>query len=53
MTDADLAVEVFGERLQIDVGSINVPIELGAGRGTHVSGRHRDGNARDLIRRCY
>ena len=27
--------------------------ELGAGRSTHVSGRHRDGNARDLIRRCY
>ena len=41
--DADLAVEVFGERLQVDVGGINVPIELGAGRSTHVSGRHRDG----------
>src|SRR6516162_5126196 len=43
MTDTDLAVEVFGERLQVDVGGVDVPVELGAGLPTHVSGRHRDG----------
>src|SRR6516164_10552880 len=42
MTDADLAVEVFRERLQVDVGGVDVPVELGAGLPTHVPGRNRN-----------
>src|SRR5262245_49952550 len=42
MSDADSVVEVLGERLEVDVGGVDVPIELGARILTHVARGHRD-----------
>src|SRR5512146_993457 len=39
---ADLAVEILGESLEVDVGRIHVAEELGARLGTHISGSDRD-----------
>src|SRR6478609_4264586 len=42
MSDADAVIEVLRERLQIDVGRVDMPIELGTWARAHVAGGHRD-----------
>ena len=42
MPDTDAVIELLGERLEVDVRGVDVPVELGTRPRAHVARRHRN-----------